>query len=81
MLLELDAASLARPQSTPYASPHPLPPSHSHSHLPINPPPPPPTPTLEQTDKFQDIDPQELRRLYLAAMMSLKAEKQQRITK
>lgn len=85
MLLELDTtpAPTRSPSSlhtASYTTPH----SHSHPHVPslsLQPLSSSPTPTgsVDTPDKFQDVDPQELRRLYLAAMMSLKAERQQRI--
>jgi len=72
MLLELDTASPPRspaPHTTTYTTPHM--PSISLSHQ-------PPPSSVETIERFGDIDSQELRKLYLAAMMSLKAEKQQR---
>lgn len=55
--------------------------SHSHSHIPslsLQQPSPSPTPGPPLSLDEKDIDPQELRRLYLSAVMSLKAERQQR---
>lgn len=84
MLLELDTPPpLSRSPSThttSYVPSHSHSLSHSHTHIPsISLSSSPSSATPDGLDnKFSDIDPQELRRLYLAAMMSLKAEKQQR---
>lgn len=86
MLLELDYTS---PPRSPLLTTH----THTHSHslthqpsLTLTPPTHthtqithPHTPPLELPEKHLDIDPAELRKLYFAAMMNLKAEKQQRI--
>jgi hypothetical protein len=74
MLLELDTVSPplspATTHTTTYQTPvHTIPPLTLQSS----------PPTFESPEKFIDIDPTELRKHYVAAMMSLKAEKQQRI--
>ncbi len=76
MLLEIDSLS---PPRSPRASSV----VHTSMHTPVSSPSPPMI-TLGASPEISekvitDMDPGELRRLYLAAMMSLKAEKQQRI--